>query len=291
MFKAMTKTWQIVVGGSVIVTLVAFGFSVAYLRTPDSTPSEPDTKIDLGEDNSLSGCTQIGENNSLQCLVESTDSASVEFEGWGMKYAYFGDMADLSDPPIDDPTDGHHCAQILDWSLSESNVYSPGSLIGAVQASGDSTAAVVGAEVRVLKKEPYEAAALKELTCQYHAGDVYGATIFLDPDSGTARYLPEDADNVSDTRPMPPAAYKVTGGEGYGELAIELGGDEGFIYEGIISVHLRLDGIEKVRTVGTRERPFKWVHADWGDAESFGWNGRTSRWERIVSGFERPGSR
>lgn len=238
-------------------------------------------------------CDQVGSSGDrTQCVVIKTSGGSVEFEGFSFAYYHYGDVSALTSPPRIDPNDGHHCAMVLDWSLGEADLYSDGSLVGGLTASGDTTVAVRRVEVEVLERVSLDPDDLTVVLCQYHAGADAGSTVLVDPATGEARLqVPDGTDFVSAL--MPPAVYRIGGREGYGELSIELGGEPNVGYEGIVVIHVTIDGKQMIRRVGSRDRPFKWVnrqHIDQADAPMVGWNSRTERWEPVDNAFDRPGS-
>ena len=201
---------------------------------------------------------------------------------WG-SWFYAGPPSELPTPP-DYPVHEavYHCDDWLGWLTSTPDIYSmnPGGDL-LLQAGTDSVVTITRVQAQSFTREriPDE---YTEVGCNYGAGGEAG--IVITPDTRTPAQATVVDYGEEDPRPfaMPPGV--VTVGDVEGEAAQITVKSGEYLYEGMIKVAATINGQSQQFSIGSPEKPYRWVGGDTSLVSSpdikdrWDWNPLTGEW-------------
>lgn len=268
------------------------GASVRTSGTPDGSPTAMANAPASGQPSAApatntpdQGCPTT-EGVIVTCAANPYDDTEVAGVAIGphpdmRRYLFEGELSELATPPAYDPTHStYHCLDWADW-IQQNRLYAPWAILVLLAPSGSSaTARLVDLKVQILSKR--RMGATTEIGCgnfDFGLGPGPGATVDLRTGKATAR-----AKDSSPDTPMPPASLAFDANSR--TIVIDVsGGDQGFAYEGILTVSLVVDGVRRDIVLGSTTAPYRWV-ADGRGSPGVGawdWNPTTKRWTTELS--------
>jgi hypothetical protein len=283
---------------SILIALVSC--IPSHPRSPDGSPPTASASVPVNVC-SITGSTidTGGGNVSLQCIAPLPKSlANVSFKLGSVLHAlYFNDPATLPLPnTFVGYESGPYCHWWGEWPTAVSDLYLINPVINlTIEAGRDELVVVTDVRLSIFRRTPFVIEQLPRdstalINCQVGGGSNLGNYITVDTvNSATTLVSDRDPDNgifgdLTDPAPMPPASIDSKDIQHEG-AQLSIRSLENYFYEGQFRIVARVNGVEQVVEIGSRERPFRWI-TDTDDRlvrarlDAYSWDPNALQWTR-----------
>lgn len=200
-------------------------------------------------------------------------------------YVFLGAQEDLPQPPDYDTTDWtNHCSTWADWAQEQGLYAADNELLVSAQTGPASTLSIIEVTAQVIAATKPGKATI--VTCAHgHGNGLYPGNRIVVNTVDRKTTAAKGSDNPNDPGgeplPMPPASINLAGQDST-SATIQLKGQEGYAYTGIVTAKLIVDGQPKKVQFGSKERPYRWISRELVSQNGIDWNPLTQRWSSNI---------
>lgn len=266
--------------------------------SPDIGPSEPATpSLSPGSAGpSINGsCNAQGVNIVITCnLPEPKSRVKVTAAAAPIIGVWFDGTPDQLPTPPDYTMASAHCTEWDRWFRDTPQVYFDNPVIDFALETGVPDQIVIRKiEMEIYRRTLRTVGSGTWIQCNWGGGsnNFYVVDVDTAERSTTVQEFAEfgpDPDAEDRTYPMPPGTISLSG---IGETTVRIGVNSlaQYKYEGAMVVTASVNGEETVYTIGSRDKPVRWISSAEGDGEltssHYGWDVNRRRWVKDFQPF------